>query len=672
STSSGYGYFDDLLVSEAEPNNEHISNNGFSSGLTGWNTWGAASVSSGVLQAQKNSGVFQIITSGFEIGRTYQFYGSGKLSTTAIAGEVWLELMARDSSGNAIKSVKEYFTTDQYVEKGVEMTVPKNTADLVVYVYYTGTSAGTGTGYFDNLEFKFSRSIVPVPSSIIKPTLSAGIYYVDPNDGRDNYSGTSQSQAWQTLGKVSGYTLSPGTQILLKRGATYSGSFSPAGSGINGNPLKLSAYGTGNRPIIQAGTGVFSAIQLYNQEYWIIENVEISGGKLAGIYIWGNQRTVILDYFRITNVYVHDVGDNTAYQGKDIGGIIFTTYAHDNQFKDVIIDGATVVRSKRWSGIFIKGSHATYTRSDGIIVRNSRVEDTFADGIALFSTSNSIAENNVVIKAGGYPNDVNGNANGIWCWNSVNCKVQFNEVSETNSSTIDGGSFDIDWNNQDSVVQYNYGHDSHGYGVAVMGAEKFVTSNAIVRYNIFSNNGRESAYAYQGDFLLNSWSGGSINGVKIYNNTSYWNPASEHAALMDRESYIEAVYSGTGERLFKNNIIYSTSKKLIDIQNKLALNNNLYWYTGGYTPEWKYNGIAYSGFSNYKGGSGQDANGFYQEPNMNAPTYHSLGVPTTQFNLNIGSPAINTGTNIGSMGTRDFFGNTIPKNGIYDIGAQEK
>jgi hypothetical protein len=72
-----------------------------------------------------------------------------------------------------------------------------------------------------------------------------------------------------------------------------------------------------------------------------------------------------------------------------------------------------------------------------------------------------------------------------------------------------------------------------------------------------------------------------------------------------------------------------------------------------------------------------EPNGIYnQDPQVNGMGYHGIGMPTTEWTLQSGSPAINAGMDPCSgvtgctPGTRDFYGNAIP-NGAFDIGAHE-
>ena len=61
----------------------------------------------------------------------------------------------------------------------------------------------------------------------------------------------------------------------------------------------------------------------------------------------------------------------------------------------------------------------------------------------------------------------------------------------------------------------------------------------------------------------------------------------------------------------------------------------------------------------------------FADPRLNDVQYHQVGAPEQAFTLQTGSPAIDAGLDLGSMGTRDFFGNPIPYGSGYDIGANE-
>jgi len=519
-----------------------------------------------------------------------------------------------------------------------------------------------------------------------KEASAAGtVYYVDSVSGNDNNNGTSTASAWKTLSKVNNTTFSPGDQILLKRGTTFSGMVWPKGSGQNGAPITLGAYGTGNRPIISGGANE-AAVKLYNQQYWVIQDIETTGGNPRGISVQNDSGTM-LNYFRVLNCVVHDVGGTDTTRpandlGKKQGLIIFwaPNGSNGSHFNDVLIDGCTAYTTQRWSGILVytNASANDTGASVNITIRNNNVHDVYGDGIGAFSAKDwVILESNVVYDIGKAPTALIGTPNGIWTWRTNNAIARYNEVYQTHSPLADGGAFDIDYYNTNNWVEYNYAHDNDAYGAAVFGAlddvanASFtgVTDNAVVRYNIFSNNGREAGDfgSNQGDIYVSTWNGGSIDGLQIYNNTSYWNPARNDYAV----KMLSVNFVGSNPKIFKNNLIYSTVPKIMVVTgNAVRFDSNLYWYAGLDDPEFNKDFSLYNSFASYRNATGQDTNSIYADPKLNAPSYHSTGKPTTQFTLLNNSPAINAGVNVGG-GSRDFLGNNSSQGGAIDIGAVE-
>src|ERR1051326_2736146 len=101
-------------------------------------------------------------------------------------------------------------------------------------------------------------------------------YYVDNVNGNNNNNGQNKNQAWRSLDKLNSITFQPGDQISLKRGQVFTGWLHLKGSGKNGNTIKLSSFGKGKRPAIRAGNHPH-AIELLDEEYWEIDDVETSG-----------------------------------------------------------------------------------------------------------------------------------------------------------------------------------------------------------------------------------------------------------------------------------------------------------------------------------------------------------------------------------------------------------
>ena len=501
---------------------------------------------------------------------------------------------------------------------------------------------------------------------------AASTYYVVCSLG-SNGNG-SQASPWNNLASPTGTTFAAGDSLLFKRGTTCLGELWPKGSGVSGSPITLGSYGTGAQPIINGNGTVNPVVKLFNQQYWVVQDLEIIGGQGKGLYISGSNASTPLNYFRVINVNSHNHGIN------DGESAIYIGEYQAQSVNDVVVDGVTGHDAFR--GVDIGGNccNNPAIRSNNITVRNATVWNAHNDGIFVFSSNNVLIETSVAWDTGIQPVSENHTPNGIWTWDCDNCVLQFNESSLAHSPEWDGGGFDIDYYSHNTTLQYNYGHDNDAYCVGIFGGDGAdSTTNNTFRYNVCSNNARDASYQEkrQGEIYITVWSSGNIQDSYIYNNTIYWNPAGPFYAIKLFNIWHGKAINNTN---IYNNIIYSASPNLMNVSSSYTgqthLNNNLYWYTGAGSPVFTF-GSTYTSFSAYKTGSGQDANGLYADPLLNSPTYHANGFPTTQFTLQSGSPAINAGANlvalgvVSNVGTRDFYGNPIPQSGAFDIGAHE-
>ncbi len=505
-------------------------------------------------------------------------------------------------------------------------------------------------------------------------------YYVDSLNGNDANNGTAVNTAWQTINKASNKKYFPGDQILLKRNQTFPGTMIMKGSGSQGNVIKIGSYGTGKKPIINANNFEF-AIKILNEQYWEINGIETTGGQMAGIFIGVSTDSLSLTHFRITNCLVHHVGNGDEYEWEYstiTGGIIIVNGMINKDKKpeifkhtvinDAIIDGCTAQYIKQWTCLSISSGVTQTTKGNKNYIRNSTTEYSVADGIRMNGVKNSFIENCIMYKNGKWP-DANGNWGGLgaWFFDADDCTIQFCEASYIDNPNTDGGAFDIDYWQTNGTVQYCYGHDCHSYGVSIFGADSArPTVNSTVRYNIFSNNGRDSGFTHEGDFFILTWNGGLLDGIKVYNNTSYWNPVLDGPAAS-----FGADFTGTNPNLFINNIIYSDSSSLVYKSNdKVQCDYNIYWSANG-KPIWKYQENKYYSLADWQNATGNDKHSMYKNPMLINPRYHGNKKPAPPFTLQKKSHAIDAGTDIGNMGSRDYKGNKVPVNGKRDIGAIE-
>jgi hypothetical protein len=442
----------------------------------------------------------------------------------------------------------------------------------------------------------------------------------------------------------------------------------------------LAPFGTGAQPVIDGGMNT-AAILLNNQQYWEINNLEIVGGNLYGIAIQANIDNVNLDHFSLRNLNVHGAHSVSTVRD-DSGEVYFSSTGMHAVMSGILIDGVSAHDTQASEGIVIYagGGWTNSDRSDqqlgnNITVQNSTAHDVGGDGILVMTASNVLLQNNVTYHTGLCSACTGSTPGALWEWFCHTCTVQGNEsyANSTWGQGYDGGDFDIDYYNTNNTVQYNYGHDSAGYCVSVFGAENTVDSDHIIRYNICANNSQLTNSPDPGEILLNTWDGGSIDGLQIYNNTFYWNPVTPGAVVNTTWANVTA----NQPDLFENNIIYSVAPWMVETTSVFSLDHNIYWSTASASPQWQVDGTTYTDFASYKSGTGQDAHSMVADPLLNNPTYHSVGMSKTAFTLQANSPAIGAGTNICdglsgcSMGTQDFFGNPLPSTAGFNIGAYQ-
>ncbi|HWD60911.1 MAG TPA: hypothetical protein VG369_00320, partial [Humibacter sp.] len=140
-------------------------------------------------------------------------------------------------------------------------------------------------------------------------------YYVDSQLGSDSNQGTSSSAPWKSLAKVNATTFRAGDRILLADGSEWSGTtLWPKGSGDATANVTIGDYGSGAQPRVDGAGQVANAVELFNQQYWTIENIEVTNdnpsagadgtnlGDFRGIFVGGDdgQR---LSGFTIDGVY---------------------------------------------------------------------------------------------------------------------------------------------------------------------------------------------------------------------------------------------------------------------------------------------------------------------------------------------------------------------------------
>jgi Right handed beta helix region len=408
----------------------------------------------------------------------------------------------------------------------------------------------------------------------IAPAATPHAYFIDCSSATAGDG--SSAHPWNTLAAAQAHLFQPGDQIALARGTVCHSAFAPKGSGSEGKPIRLTAYGEGTRPRIIAPTTERQILLLFNQEYWQIDSLDLSGASKYGIFVSGDNGP--LHHIYLKNLYIHDV-QGGALKNKDNGLVVVGPSSAAAVFNDVLVDGVDAAHSNQWAGILIGGGNYAYAPdaplNRKIEVRNSTVHDVYGDGIILFRDQDGRIKTSAAWQTGMQPTQEVGTPNAIWTWTCTDCTVEDNEAYLTDSPGVDGGAYDIDWDNTRNIVQRNYAHDTQGYCVAVFAAG-YTTSESVVRDNLCIDNGLSPRLSpLQGAVYLHTWNDGPIKGLQFEGNTIQWNPPVSDAAAIVNDALVPG-----SPVVFRHNHIVSTASRIYRSNAQFDPSANTYSLAG--------------------------------------------------------------------------------------------
>ena len=486
-------------------------------------------------------------------------------------------------------------------------------------------------------------------------------FYVDSRGGEDTNAGSSSAAAWKTLAKVNATTFLPGDRILLKSSSVWEGQLWPKGSGAEGKPITVGMYGGGVKPVINGGGTVEDTVLLKNQEYWEIENLEITNtapqrAERRGVHV------ALEDYGEAHHIYIrsltiHEV--NGVDSVKPNGGIDYTSVGakKPSRFIDLRIENNEIYRVDR-SGIF--GWSDSWVRSKWfpslrVVVRGNHLHDIGGDGIVVVATEGALVEYNVV----GHANQRSEGYNvAIWAWSADNTVIQYNEAYETKGQR-DGEGFDSDWNSRNTLIQYNYSHDNDGGFLLICNEgghkpeESAGNTGTVVRYNISQNDRTRGINI-----------AGPVKDSLIYNNTIYVGPEHSIDLLLfsDWHGWSESTY-------FYNNIFYVAGAARFSYGVSRA-SDGAYVSAHGFG-ESKDNLFDANNFYGVEVAA-NDAHAVRLEPRLVAPGQGGAEMLSLSgYRLQAASPARKSGKLIEKSGGHDFWGNAVPSCGATDRGASQ-
>ncbi len=394
--------------------------------------------------------------------------------------------------------------------------------------------------------------------------------------------GGTSARPLNALAAASAQPLHPGDRMLLRRGSVCHGTLAPSGSGTPSQPIVIGAYGTSTaaRPRIDGG-GSSAAVVLADESNVTLDGLEItnsgsSAGAHRGVYFTSEREPVT--GLTLQNLLIHDVDGTSSTKGKNGGAIVGWALTAKARFDNVVIQDNTIHDVSR-QGITVYGTTAgsrppttrTWRRATtSLVVRGNTVQRVQGDGIVVLGTAGALIEHNVVTQGNlagyDYRSKQRDCSAGIWAWNANATLIQYNEVSDMyyGPSTApgalngcDGEAFDVDYNQDGTVVQYNYSHDNDGGFVLLCtadGAKVQRPHHADVRYNLsVGDNATFSIAACSSQYhpAVNT-----LDGVRMFNNTIV--AATPRVTVQLDESQVPAFLPFYGGFVFENNLVAAT------------------------------------------------------------------------------------------------------------------
>jgi hypothetical protein len=537
--------------------------------------------------------------------------------------------------------------------------------------------------YYEEVKVFVISIITPVLFFLTATSIFATNYYVSPT-GNDQNNGTTTNSPWKTTAKVNVSTFHEGDTISFNGGYQYVGGlyFDNADKGSSTNPITITSYGNG-KAIIEAKSGVVSGngFFAYNTSGFSIKNINfvsnssiLANSNESGINFYNDlPNDTKLDYIRIHTVEV---------SGFPNAAIIIGGWNNKSGFNDVRIEYADthdngVVGISLYGQSFYanKNVYVGYSKSyhnQGI----SGAGKNTGNGIVLGSVSEGMIEKSIAYDNGEFCDAAEGPV-GIWTYDSDSILIQFNESYRNKTKVADGDGFDFDQNVTNSIMQYNYSHDNDGAGfLQAQGPNTNGHQNTTIRYNISQNDARRLDYA-----AIQIW--GSVQNTHIYNNTVYLSPSS----ISSPKAFILSnwtIENQDAHNVYVRNNIFQTTNGIPILEvtdgqlqggTNISFQGNNYYSSGGaFKILW--GTTNYTSLNNWRATNQEKLNGsnvgYSLSPLLTSPEI----VGKNGFLLQSTSPMVNKGLSLNtlfqlSVGFQDLYGNTIPQDSAFDIGAHE-
>ena len=251
-------------------------------------------------------------------------------------------------------------------------------------LYLKSDSSAIAAGTYVGLSTDYVDRPYKNPPSIGAYEYTGRVFYVR-SDGSDNYSGTNDASAWQhhpwMFTWTGSVTLQAGDTVKMKRGDVWTNvsdgyPYMAVGqSGIAGNHITTTAYGSGNKPVIYTSSVGWPVIWGAGKSFLTFDNLEIKhrsslidvdGGECGIIASW-SEDDESHDWI-ITNCDIHDCPQWGINFGHDpyniiVGDINATSTATPTSYSNRIYDCG-------YGGMIFSGCEASTGNSNVYVYYN--------------------------------------------------------------------------------------------------------------------------------------------------------------------------------------------------------------------------------------------------------------------------------------------------------------
>ena len=332
-----------------------------------------------------------------------------------------------------------------------------------------------------NVSFRVLLGLVPAVLWIAIAPAKAATYHVSQATGNDTWTGTAEDPAngtgpWKSLAKASTVSLSPGDRILLKCGDTWNEELQPKGNGTAENPILISSYGKGPKPVIdrQDDKQDRTGIRLSDQAGFKIAGLEFAR-CLTGVYADYSANRPTAKFLRIEDCYFHDSLLYQHYEDYPKRKIGLGVCLFSNERANRIVLADVAVRNcvfRRLASGFWTNSPDNFNKGAGNIYNFANItfddclfEEGYQWQLGLRGVDGGAVRNCVTLDIGRGFRAFNGVAGAMFArcknWVFENSEWGFIDIGQ---GSADGQAFDFESNCDHMTMRNCLFHDTDGPG----------------------------------------------------------------------------------------------------------------------------------------------------------------------------------------------------------------